>query len=67
MGSRICSMCNIDKQIKDFYIKFVESEVCNSRRVLESYYKNDKVSNQRRIYYEKIKEFYYRNKLLIDI
>ena len=45
------------KNIEDFYNKYTECKVCNSNRSLKRYYENkDKLSNQRKIYYEKNRE-----------
>ena len=57
MDTKTCSMCNIEKQINNFYTKFSECRDCNRARVLKRYYKNkDKISNQQKIYYEKNRE-----------
>ena len=54
MGRKICTHCNIEKNIKDFYNKYTECTNCNSNRSLERYYESkDILSNQRKIYYEK--------------
>ena len=54
MESKICSMCNIEKSMKDFYKKYTECKYCNSKRGLKRYYeKKDKISNQRKTYLEK--------------
>ena len=56
METKICSMFNIEKHIEDFYNKYTECNSCDSRRNLKRYYENkDKLSNQRKIYYEKSK------------
>ena len=65
MESKICSMCNFEKLIKEFYKKFTECKDCKSKRGFGRYNENkDKISNQRKIYYEKIKLNYYRNKMI---
>ena len=47
-------MCNMQKDINNFYKKFSESKDCNRTRGLERYYKNkDKISNQRKLYHGK--------------
>ena len=57
MDRKICSMCNVEKHIEDFYKKYSECENCNSKRGVKRYYKNkDEKPNQRKIYYEKNKE-----------
>ena len=54
MDSKICTHCKIEKSIEKFYNKNTECKVCNSNRSLKCYYENkDKLSNQRKIYYEK--------------
>ena len=66
METKTCSMCKIEKHINNFYKNYSECEDCNRKRGLKRYYeKNDKISNQRNIYYEK-KINYYSNKM-IDI
>ena len=48
-------MCNIEKHIKKCK-KYAECKDCNSKSGLERYYENrDKISIQRKIYYEKKK------------
>ena len=67
MDSKICTRCNIEKSIEDFYNKYTECKVCNSNRSLKRYHENkDKISNQRKVYYEKKGVNYYKNKI-IDI
>ena len=57
MGSKLCSVYNIEKQIEDFYKSFTEIKHCNSKRGLKSYFYNkDKISNQRKLYYGKNKD-----------
>ena len=52
--SKICSMCNIEKYINNFYKKNSECKDCNSERGLRRYYENkDNILNQRKIYHEK--------------
>ena len=54
MDSKICTRCNLEKSIEDFYNKCTECKVCNSNRSLKCYQENrDKISNQRKLYYEK--------------
>ena len=57
MNTKTCTMCNIEKHINNFYIKYSECRDCNSARGLKRYYENkDKISNQQKIYYEKNRE-----------
>ena len=54
MDSKICTRCNIEKSIEDFYNKYTKSKDCNSNRSLKRYHENkDKISNQRKLFYEK--------------
>ena len=54
MDSKICIVCNIEKSIDNFYNKYRECKQCNIRRNMNRYYENkDKLSNQRKLYYEK--------------
>ena len=55
MDTKICSMCNTEKHINNFYKKYSECRDCNRARGLKRYNENkDKISNQQKIYYEKI-------------
>ena len=57
MDTKICSMCNIEKHINNFYKNFTECIDCNRARGLKRYYENkDKISNQQKVYYEKNRE-----------
>ena len=57
MESKICTQCNIEKDINNFYKKYTECIDCNRARGLKRYYENkDKISNQQKIYYEKNRE-----------
>ena len=65
MDGKICTHCNIKKSIEDFFNKYTECKICNSNRRLKRYYENKcKLSNQRKIYYEKREINYQRNKML---
>ena len=45
------------KNIENFHKKYTECKNCNCRRSLKCYYENkDKISNQKKLYYEKIRE-----------
>ena len=57
MNTKTCTICNIEKDINDFYKKYTECIECNRARGLKRYYENkDKISNQQKIYYEKNRE-----------
>ena len=54
MESKVCVICNTEKRIENFYNKYRECKPCNSQRSMKRYYgKKDKLSNQRKLYYEK--------------
>ena len=54
MDNKICVVCNIEKSINNFYKKYRECKQCNIERSMRRYYENkDKLSNQRKIYFEK--------------
>ena len=54
MDTIICVVCNIEKNIDNFYNKYRECKECNIQRSMKRYYENkDKLSNQRKLYYEK--------------
>ena len=57
MNTKTCTICNIEKDINNFYKKYTECIECNRARGLKRYYENkDKISNQQKIYYEKNRE-----------
>ena len=54
MESRVCVSCNTEKSIDNFYNKNRECKQCNIQRSMKRYYLNkDKLSEQRKIIYEK--------------
>ena len=54
MDSKVCVVCNIEKSINNFYNKYRESKQCNNKRSMKGYYENKyKLSNQRKLCYEK--------------
>ena len=54
MDRKICVVCNIEKSIDDYYNKYRECKQCNIKRSMKRYNENkDKLSNQRKLYYEK--------------
>ena len=59
MDSKVCVVCNIEKSIDSFYNKYRECKPCNIIRSTRRYYENkDKISNQHKLYYEKIEMCY---------
>ena len=58
MDNKICTQCNFEKDINNFYKKYSECKDCNIKRGVKRYYDNkDKLSHQRKLYYEKNKDF----------
>ena len=54
MNSKVCVVCNIEKSIDNFYNKYRECKQCNIKRSMKRYYeKKDKLTKERKIYYEK--------------
>ena len=54
MDSKFFVVCNIEKIIDNFYNKYRECKQCKIKRSMNRYYENkDKLSNQRKLYYEK--------------
>ena len=54
MDRKICVVCNIEKSIDDYYNKYRECKQCNIKRSIKRHNENkDKLSNQRKLYYEK--------------
>ena len=54
MDRKICVVCNTEKSIDNFYNKYRECKPCNIQRSMKRYHeKKDKISNQRKLYYEK--------------
>ena len=66
MDTKICSMCNIEKYINNFYKKYSECRDCNRARGSKRFYENKgKISNQQKFIMKKIGiEYYYRNKTI---
>ena len=57
MDTKMCTTCIIEKHINKFYKKHTEFIDCNRARGLKRYYENkDKISNQQKNYYEKIRD-----------
>ena len=54
MERKICTHCNIEKDLEFFYKKYTKCKDCKTKRRLKRYYENkDKLSNQRKTFYEK--------------
>ena len=65
MERKICTHCNVEKNIEDFYNKYTKFKIYNSKRSLKRYYENkDKISNQKKTFYEKIEKKYQKNKTI---
>ena len=57
MDNKICVVCNIEKSIDNYYNKYRECKQCNIKRSMKRYNENkDKLSNQRKLYYERNRE-----------
>ena len=62
MDSKVCVICDTEKSIDIYYNKSRECKQCNIQRSMKRYYeKEDKLSNQRKVYYEKIEMCYLQN------
>ena len=54
MDNKICTVCNIEKHINNFYTKYSECKDCNIKRGIKRYFDNkDKISIEQKIFYEK--------------
>ena len=57
MDSKVCVVCNIEKNIDNFYNQYRECKQCNIKRSMKRYHESkDKLSNQRKLFYEKNRE-----------
>ena len=65
MDSKVCVVCIFEKNFDNFYNNYRECKQCNIQRSLKRYYENeDKLSNQRKLYYEKNRDvFFAKSKL----
>ena len=53
MDNKTCTVCNIEKNIKNFYKKDSECKDWNTKRCVKRYFDNkDKISIQQKLYYE---------------
>ena len=53
MDSKVCIICKTEKSIDNFCNKYGECKPCNIQRSMKRYRKKkDKISNQRKLYYE---------------
>ena len=54
MDSKVCVICDTEKSIDNSYNKYSECKQCNIKRSMKRFYEiKDKLSNQRKLYYEK--------------
>ena len=54
MENKICTVCNIEKQIDNFYKRYSECKNCNIKSGVKRYYDNKyKISIQQKNFYEK--------------
>ena len=61
----MCTICNIEKDINNFYKKYSECRDCNRTRGLKRYYEKIKYQINKRYIMKKIeKKYYYRNKTI---
>ena len=57
METKVCVICKTEKNVDNFYNKYRECKPCNILRSTRRYYENkDKISNQHKIYNEKIRD-----------
>ena len=57
MENRICTLCEIEKQINNFYERYSECKDCIIKRGVKGYYDNkDKISIQQKFYDEENRE-----------
>ena len=67
MNTKTCTICNIEKDINNFYKKYTECIECNRARGLKRYYENKEKKYQinKRYLMKRIeKKYYYRNKTI---
>ena len=57
MEGKVCVIRNTEKRNDNFYNKYRECKPCNIQRSMKRYYGNkEKLSNQRKLYYEKFRD-----------
>ena len=65
METKVCVVCNIEKNTDNFYNKYRECKQCNIQRSTKHYYqKKEKLSNQQKIYFEKSRDVLLANSKL---
>ena len=65
MESKVGTKCNIEEHINTFHREDSECNDFKSKRGLKRYFgKQDKITNQRKMYYEKIHMNYCKSKIL---
>ena len=58
MDSKVCVVCKFEKSIDNFNNKYRECKQCKIKRSTGRYYENkDTLSNQRKLYDEKNRDF----------
>ena len=68
MESKICTQCNIEKHINNFYKNNSESKDCNIKRgVKRSYDNKDKITTHQKNIMKKKEIKLYRNKMILEI
>ena len=59
MDANVCVIGNTEKSVDNFHNKKRECKQCNIKRSSKYYYEDkDKISNQRKMYYEKKRDCY---------
>ena len=59
METKVCVVCNTEKKIDNFHNKYRECKPCDIKRSTRRYFENkEKISNQHKLYYEKIETSY---------
>ena len=67
MESEICTQCNFEKHINNFYKKYSECQDCNIKRGVKLYYDNkEKYQFNKKNIMTRIEINYYRNKMITE-